>query len=44
MASIEVEKTWIMLTTNLLGNKLLAKWNYCILNVQLYFLGPEYTI
>lgn len=44
MAITEAEKTWIMLTTGFLGNNLLAKWNYSILNGKLLYLRPEYTI
>jgi len=44
MASTEAEKTWVMLTTNILGNNLLAELNHCILNVKLLILRPEYTI
>lgn len=32
-----------MLTTNALGNNLLAKWDYCILNVNSYFEDPSFT-
>lgn len=44
MAITEAEKTWIMLTTGFLGNNLLAKWDYSILNGNLLYLKPEYTI
>lgn len=44
MAITEAEKTCIMLTTGFLGNSLLAKWDYSILNGKLLYLRPEYTI
>lgn len=34
MAITEAEKTWIMLTTNILGKNLLAKLNYCTFNCK----------
>lgn len=44
MAITEAEEAWITLTTTILGNNLIAKWNYWILNVKLLFLRPVYTI
>lgn len=35
----EAENAWIKLSTNLLGNSLLAKLNYSILNLKLLFLS-----